>query len=474
MTQVSRPQRRAAVLIAGHAIDDLYQGAVPALVPFMVADRHYGYLAASGITLAATLLSSAAQPLFGLLTDRRPLPWLVPAGMILAGLGIAASGLSASYLLTWLAIALSGLGVAAYHPESARLARAATRGSNIGMSWFSLGGNIGFAAGPILVTPILNAAGLHATSLLILPALAGGLVTVTVLRRKNATSPASGPASGHAAPRRADDNWPAFRILSLAVICRSIVAFGLSTFLALFIEQKLRAGTDAGELALDVLFITGAAGTLLGGWLAGRWGRIRTIRVAYAATIPALAGLLWIPGPTVYLFAAAVGLATYIPFSVHVTLGQDYLPSRVGTASGVTLGLAVSVGGIAAPLVGALAQASSLQAALPVLLVAPVLSWLISRRLPEPRNTALGHPAAAPPATPAQSGDECHDNGTTPDESGVTSPGAGRLASAALPRGDVPRDRLTNITPGLWTKRLGSARTSSTGDAGKSRGPYSP
>ena len=84
MTQVSRPQRRAAVLIAGHAIDDLYQGAVPALVPFMVADRHYGYLAASGITLAATLLSSAAQPLFGLLTDRRPLPWLVPAGMILA------------------------------------------------------------------------------------------------------------------------------------------------------------------------------------------------------------------------------------------------------------------------------------------------------------------------------------------------------------------------------------------------------
>lgn len=406
MTQVSRPQRLAAVLIAGHGIDDLYQGAVPALVPFMVADRHYGYLAASGITLAATLLSSVAQPLFGLLTDRCPLPWLVPAGMTLAGLGIAASGLSGSYLLTWLAIALSGLGVAAYHPESARLARAATRGSHIGMSWFSLGGNIGFAAGPILITPILDVTGLHGTPLLILPALAGGLVTAALLRRKNATSPAASPAPA----LRADDNWPAFRILSLAVICRSIVAFGLSTFLALFIEKKLHAGTDAGELALVVLFITGAAGTLLGGRLAGRWGRIRTIRVAYAATLPALAGLLWIPGPAVYLFAAAVGLTSYIPFSLHVTLGQDYLPSRIGTASGVTLGLAVSVGGIAAPLIGALAQASSLQAALPVLLVAPALSWLISRRLPEPRNTAPDRPAAtAPAATPVQREEECHD-----------------------------------------------------------------
>lgn len=385
MTLQRRLRRATAVvLVAGHGIDDLYQGAVPALVPFLVADRHYGYLAASGITLAATLLSSVAQPLFGLVTDRRPLPWLVPAGMMLAGAGIGLSGLSGSYLLTWLAICLSGLGVAMYHPESARLARAATRGSHTAMSWFAFGGNLGFAAGPLLVTVVLGRTGLGGTPLLMLPALLAGLLTFALIRSARA-SPARARSS---APVTGDDNWPAFRLLSVAVVCRSIVAFALSTFLALFAEHKLHGGTGTGEIALTLLFISGAAGTLLGGHLAGKWNRIRAIRFAYAATIPALAGLLWIPGPAIWPFIAAAGLTTYIPFSLHVTLGQDYLPNRVGTASGVTLGLAVSIGGLAAPLIGALASVTSLQATLPLLLILPAVSFLVARHLPHPKNNA--------------------------------------------------------------------------------------
>ena len=135
------------MLCLGHMVDDLYQGAVPALIPYLALVRHYDYTAAAGITLAATLLSSLAQPLFGVLTDRYALPLLIPVGMSLAGLGIGLSGLSASYLLTWLAVALSGLGVAAYHPESARAARAASQGSHVTMSWFSLAGSVGFALG---------------------------------------------------------------------------------------------------------------------------------------------------------------------------------------------------------------------------------------------------------------------------------------------------------------------------------------
>jgi MFS transporter, FSR family, fosmidomycin resistance protein len=378
--------RTAAVLVAGHVIDDLYQGAVPALVPFMVAERHYGYASAAGITLAATLLSSVVQPLFGLLTDRRPLPRLVPLGMTLAGLGIGASGLAGSYALTCLAIALSGLGVAIYHPESARLARAATRGSHVGMSWFSLGGNIGFAAGPVLIAPVLAVTGLIGTPLLAVPALAGALATMALLRTAaHGNSPAGLPA-----PPGGQDNWRAFLLLSVVVACRSVLAFGLSTFLALFTQQKLHAGTGAGEAALALLFTAGAAGTLLGGRLAGRWGRIRTIRLAYAVTVPALAGLLWAPGHAIYAFVAVVGLASYVPFSLHVTLGQDYLPGHIGTASGVTLGLAVSIGGLTAPLIGTLAQASSLQAALTVMLITPALAWIVSRHLPPPGNPATG------------------------------------------------------------------------------------
>lgn len=133
-------------------MDDLHQGAVP----FLVAQRAYGYLAAAGITVAATLLSSVLQPLFGVLTDRRVMPWLVPVGMMVAG---------------------AGIGVAAYHPESARVAK----DGHLGMSWVALGGNVGFALGPVLVTPVVQFGGLGATPLLMVPAVIGGAVTVWAL-----------------------------------------------------------------------------------------------------------------------------------------------------------------------------------------------------------------------------------------------------------------------------------------------------
>ena len=171
------------LLSIGHAVDDLYQGAVPALIPFFVAARHWDYLTASGITLAATVLSSVAHPVFGMLTDRRGLPWLVPLGMSVAGAGIGLSGLGRPYALTWLAIALSGLGIAAYHPESARLARRAAGGSHVAMSWFSPGGNAGFALGPLAAGAVLRLLGTGGTPVLAVPALACAAVTWHALRR---------------------------------------------------------------------------------------------------------------------------------------------------------------------------------------------------------------------------------------------------------------------------------------------------
>lgn len=370
------------VVVAGHAIDDLYQGSVPAIVPFLVAERHYGYLAAAGITLAATLLSSVVQPLFGVLTDRRPMPWLVPAGMTVAGAGIGLSGLGDSYAFTWLAIALSGLGVAAYHPESARIARRIASKGHVGMSWFSLGGNVGFALGPILVTPVLQAGGLGASPFLLIPAVVGGLGTAALLRRLRGPQSAIHHHQASSEPL-GRDNWRQFGLLTVVVVARSIVTFGMNTFLALWVTQRVGSAT-AGEAALVVLFGVGALSTLLGGVLAGRWGRTRTLRVSYAVSVPAVAAIALAPGYAVFPAVAIAALALYVPFSLHVTLGQDYLPNRIGTASGVTLGLAVSIGGLAAPAIGALANATTLQWALLSLVVMPVISFLASRGLADP------------------------------------------------------------------------------------------
>jgi FSR family fosmidomycin resistance protein-like MFS transporter len=394
------PRTSVRLLAAGHAVDDLYQGAVPALLPFLVSAYGWRYAAVSGITLAATLLSSVVQPVFGMLTDRRARPWLVPVGMAVAGAGIGAAGLFRGYPLVWLAVAMSGLGVAAYHPESARLARLASAGSHQAMSWFSLGGNLGFAAGPLAVSAVLGPLGLHATPLLALPALLCAALTAPRLTRPRATAPdltrppamaprqrhtdatatGNGPlANGSGTRGREADDWAGFVRLTAVIVCRSVLTFGLGTFLALYVGH-------GGEAALVTFYGFGALGTVWGGRLAGRYPRVRVLRVAYLAGVPATAGIALVPGPAVFAFVALTALAVYVPFSLHVTLGQDYLPSRVGTASGVTLGLAVSVGGLATPVLGALADARGLGTAMVLLIAAPALAALLAVRLREPRT----------------------------------------------------------------------------------------
>ncbi|MFE2177061.1 MFS transporter [Kitasatospora sp. NPDC059462] len=386
---------RIAVLAAGHAAVDLYQGVVPALVPFLVAGRGLDYGSAAGVVLAATLLSSIVQPLFGALTDRWAMPWLIPAATAAAGIGVGLAGVAGPYPLLCAAVALSGVGVAAYHPESARLARAASGDSHTRMGWFTLGGNIGFALAPLMVGPVLAAGGLGATPWLALPALAAALLTAPVVRTLAARA-ATGPAADAADGARRDDRT-AFLWLSAVIGCRSVVFVGLSSFVALYARQRLGGGSGVGTAALFTLFAGGAVGTVLGGWCAARWGRVRTVRLSYAAAVPAVAGLLLVPGPAaLYGFSALISLALYVPFSLQVTLGQDYLPSRIGTASGVTLGLAVSVGGLAGPAIGLLADHAGLRTALAPLAVLCALAWLLARRLPEPgADGAAPTPVAA-------------------------------------------------------------------------------
>ena len=112
-----------------HVVDDLYQGIVPALLPFLVIERQYSYAAVAGLTLAATVLSSVVQPLFGWWSDRKPRRWLIPTGMATAALGVGFAGVFPSYAATWFVIAVSGLGIAAFHPSAASAARRAASAS---------------------------------------------------------------------------------------------------------------------------------------------------------------------------------------------------------------------------------------------------------------------------------------------------------------------------------------------------------
>ncbi|WP_443333177.1 MFS transporter [Streptomyces sp. CB03234] len=380
--RISR-NRPITLLSLGHACVDVYQGAVAALVPFLVSERAYTYAAASGVVLAASLLSSAVQPLFGALTDRWAMRWLLPVSTLAGGVGVALAGVTGSYALTLAVVAVSGIGVAAYHPEAARVARVASRGSHIAMGRFSLGGNLGFAAAPLMVTAVIATGGLRASPLLVVPALAGAALCVAALRAM--TPPAAAAAAARAGLAAGRDDWASFLRLSGAIVCRSVVFVGLGTFIALYAGGRTGGGDAAGTVALFVLYLGGAVGTVAGGRLATRFGRLPVVRWSYALTVPAVAGVVLVPGPLLYVFVALTSAGLYVPFSLHVTLGQDYLPRRVGTAGGVTLGLTVSAGGAVSPLIGALADATSLQTALAPLIVLPAVGRLLLCGLREPR-----------------------------------------------------------------------------------------
>ncbi|MCW3013915.1 MAG: Major Facilitator Superfamily [Solirubrobacterales bacterium] len=383
-------RRQMIRLAAAHAICDIYQGAVPALLPFLLAAHGWSYGTGSLLVLAATLSSSIVQPVFGHVSDKRPAPWLMPVGFVVAGLGLSVVGLLSSPTAAFVAVLVSGLGVAAFHPEGSRAAAyAAGPRKATGMSYFSVGGNIGWALGPLLVTATVLPFGLGATVLLALPALAGAVLTSLELPRLRLARDRATAAAAHATaiavreqtdPPR--DDWKAFTTLTGAVAARSIVYFGLMTFVPLYFVDVLHTSKAAGETALIVYLVAGAVGTLAGGRLADRFGRRPLLLTSFTLQAPLLV-LFLAGGPR--LATAALGLMGLIAiatFSISVVMGQAYLPNHLGVASGVTLGLAIGIGGLAASALGLLADAAGPRAPLEALIAVPLVGLVCVVALP--------------------------------------------------------------------------------------------
>ncbi|MFI7533232.1 MFS transporter [Streptosporangium sp. NPDC049376] len=377
-------RRALGLLTVTHGVNDMYQGAVPALLPFLVAERGYSYALATGIIVAATGLSSVVQPLFGVAVDRRRMSWLVAVGMIAAGVGVGLSGLVDDYAWTWLAIAVSGLGVAAYHPAAAKAARIAGGGSARSMGVFSVGGNVGGALAPLFVALVLNAAGTRGTWLLAVPAVVAG-VGYLLARRASGSGPATATTPAGAEGATGRDDWRAFARLSALAVFWSIPYVVMGSFAALNVIGRFHVSTATGTATLTVFTAGGVVGTLAGGWLAERRGRLSTIRLGYLTAALAVAGVVFSPGLAGVLCCTALfGTALFVPFAAQVTLAQDYLPNRVGTASGLTLGLTLSVGGLLSPAFGALADAWGVRTVLVCLVAVLAVAVLIALRLPEP------------------------------------------------------------------------------------------
>ncbi len=382
-----------ATLSGGHLAVDFASGAVPALLPFFVLEFDLSYTATAVLMLAVLVSSSLVQPLFGLLSDRRGAIWLLPAGVAVGGLGTGLAAVAPRYELVVVLVFAAGIGIAAYHPEGAKFAAYASgRKRASGMSYFNIGGNTGYALGPIVVTPLVLWLGLTGGLLAMLPVVVASLLLVRALTGLQELAPERRTHVQSTAP----DNVGAMTILGVVIGLRSVAWFGLLTFVPLWVVEN--GGTEGeGNRTLSLMLVAGAAGTLLLGPVADRVGLRRTLLLTQAAlpflvvTFVAVGGVLG----TVALML--VGLCVVGTFGVTMVLSQLYLPRHVGMASGLSVGLAMGLGGLAAVALGAVADAVDLETALYLAAVAPGIGALLCLALPRPRPLAAS-PAPAPVA----------------------------------------------------------------------------
>jgi FSR family fosmidomycin resistance protein-like MFS transporter len=343
------------LLTAAHLVNDLNQGVLPAMIPWLVAHRHLSLAAAATLVLAANLLGSVVQPLFGYLSDKKSTAWVIPAALLVATGGTALIGLAPTLPLMLLGAMLSGFGVAAFHPEASRFSSyfaGAKRAS--GMSTFTVGGYLGFAAGPVAATPLILAFGLPGVAWLLVPAVVTAAYLVRDLPRFNEVR-----RTAHRAHREraGTDDWRGFSLMAAVVALRSTAFLAAVSFTPVFVMQAAGVGPGYGSFALFALLLAGAIGTMTGGRLADRIDRRRVISLSLALTTLAAAALA-IAGTWLHAYGLLVVLALVFGFSlglsagVLVTLGQEFLPKHIGIASGVTLGLANTIGGLAAPAFG--------------------------------------------------------------------------------------------------------------------------
>ena len=385
-------RRAMATLSGGHFAVDFASGAVPALLPFLAVEFDLSYTATAALMLSVLVSSSLVQPLFGLWSDRRGALWLLPGGLALAAVGTGLAAVAPTYGLVVVLVFLAGLGIAAYHPEGAKLAAYASgRKRASGMSYFNIGGNTGYALGPIVITPLVLWLGLDGGLLAMLPVLVVSLVLLRALpglSRVVPTAATPGVARGR-------DDLRAMTLLSLVIALRSVAWFGLLTFVPLWIVANGGSEADGGrELAL--MLLAGAVGTLVLGPVADRVGLRRTLAVTQAALPFLIVVFVAVGGLVGTLALMLVGLCVVGTFGITMVLSQLYLPRHVGMASGLSVGLAMGLGGIAAVVLGAVADAIDLETALYVGAVAPAFGCLLCLLLPPP--VAWGHvpePASA-------------------------------------------------------------------------------
>jgi FSR family fosmidomycin resistance protein-like MFS transporter len=364
----------------GHLTVDLYQGALPAILPFLKENLSLTYTMTGVILIVSTFTSSLVQPLFGLVSDKKEKGFLLPAGAFIAGAGYSLLSVPSQFLPILFLVFVGGLGVSAYHPEGFKTAAFFTgQKPATGMSIFSVGGNLGFALGPIVATWLISSLGFYYLPVFVVPSL---LFTAGILAaRKTITLPSVEDRAARDGVDAAGKGSMASLVLLIAVVfMRSWMQMGIVSYIPFYFVSFLKGNPVYAAKLVGALLLGGTLGTLAGAPVGDRWGYLRLIRLSSLLCALIFPIIFWVQGNQVLFFVVlfALGMALSCTFSVTVVMAQKLLPRNTGIASGLMTGFAIGAGGIGVTLLGVVADHFSVYTALKSIAVLPVIAFILS------------------------------------------------------------------------------------------------
>lgn len=374
----------------GHVTADMNQGALSAILPYLIVANNYDFATAGSIMMFYSVVGSFIQPIFGQLADKHFSLWVMPLSLVLACGGMACTGITSNYWTLCFVAMLSGIGVSMFHPGAALILNRTAPEGKLGecLSIFSFGGNMGFVVGPLAAGLAVSYFGLKGTLLLLIPAIiTNGILLLkskdiaAIMQNKNSIEKESKGFRGD------KDDWKAFGYLTLGVLSRSVIFFALNTYILLYWIYTFGQTKEYSSTILSCFFACSALATLSGGRLADKYGYRKILRCSYFLMLPSL--IAFCLSDNMYLstlILIPLGVALSLGYSSNVALSQYFLPNHLGLASGISLGLSVSVGGVVIPLLGKIADIYGLKMVFVALIAVCLLAIISSLIVPEAKK----------------------------------------------------------------------------------------
>lgn len=369
------------ILSISHFTIDLTGAALPAMMPFVKNLLQLSYTGVGAVIMAFNITSSIIQPCFGYVSDKIEIKWLLPISTLLTYIGFSFIGITPSFIILLILVIVLGLGVASYHPESMKVIHYFTGSKKAtGMSFFQVGGNLGLAVGPLLITYAIKFAGLSGSLLFLLPGLS--VLGLLIYFSKELSIPVKrendreerGKVELNSLSLR--NRWRSMSFLILAVAIRSWAHIGLMTFVPFYYINVLKGDAFTGGRLVFVFLMGGVAGTMIGAMIADRIGHKNYFSISMLLSTPLLFIFLYMKGIWVPLLLFLSGFILISSFTVTIVMGQFILKDRLGMASGLMMGFVIGVGGLGAGALGLIADVWGLPVVMKLISIMPAVGFL--------------------------------------------------------------------------------------------------